>query len=150
MYFGENTRRSLGVFSLDFDDDSPVTPTRTFRVPKPDKNRHAAGVPSLYTCFRTGCAGVMNVVPDLPLIHGDSASCSECGTAEAYCAVCNGFFQSTRVVCVKKGAGFKYARNGQHSLDHEPRQRAGGRALMYAAVPSHKQRPGRAVRTPKE
>jgi hypothetical protein len=108
------------------------------RAPRPDPNRHAHGIPSRYTCFKVECTGVVALDPTVALEHCDAAKCVRCGAALAYCAVCDGFFDAKRVVSFKKEEGFKYARNGQHSLEHEPRKRIGGR--KYVKVP--RLRPG--------
>jgi hypothetical protein len=94
---------------------------------KLDPSRHDRGTPSNYTCYRTGCDGCIVLVPQNALVHGETARCSTCGRVQAYCPVCDGFFDDKRVVCIERPAGFVYARNGQHSLHHEPRRRVGGR-----------------------
>lgn len=100
------------------------------RLPPPSPNKHAAGFPSQYTCFKSGCNGSVIVDPSVELAHGDHAFCSDCDEKQGYCSVCNGFFQHTRVVRYEKDPTFKYARNSQHSLRHVPRRRAGGRQLV--------------------
>jgi hypothetical protein len=117
----------------------PGKPTgKRIRAPRPDPNRHAHGFPSRYTCYKADCTGVVALDPTLVLVHCDLAQCVRCGVTLAYCSVCDGFFDAKRVVCFKKDEGFKYARNGQHSLDHAPRKRVGGRKYIKVV----RQRPG--------
>jgi hypothetical protein len=122
----EPKRDSLPAASGDF-------PRR--RLPPPSPDKHAAGVPSQYTCYKTGCTGMVIVDPHVALAHGDHSFCEECGEKLAYCSVCNGFFQPTRVVRFEKDPRFRYRRNGQHSLNHRPRLRAGGRQLLKTPSP---------------
>jgi hypothetical protein len=100
------------------------------RKSKPPPGPHEHGVPSKYTCFRNKiCSGKVVLADNVPLQHGDTAKCCKDGHLNAYCAVCDGFFDTKRVVLFPK-PNFKYKRNGQHCAGHPPRQRNGGRKYV--------------------
>lgn len=102
---------------------------RRKRVPKPAPERHSAGAPSSYLCFRSTCQQPVLVDFDAGLEHGDVCRCGNCGSVQGYCASCDGFFDPSRVICARREASDSYARNGHHPLSHPPRSNHGGRLL---------------------
>ena len=99
-------------------------------VKKPDPSRHADGTPSAYACGKQYCTGVVCLNPSVELVHGDAATCNECGSRRRFCATCNGFYDDTRVVCHEVDAVCVFARNSQHPLNHRPRASQGGRSRL--------------------
>lgn len=109
----------------------PKPGPRGRRVQKPPADVGDGGLPSLYTCGRKACDGVLLLPGGRGdgMAHGHRARCASCATLRGYCATCDGFFDEVRVVCNVFSTDHPVSRNGHHPAGHPARVRFGGRRL---------------------